>query len=400
MELRDIISSAAGGGTAVLPSGEFEGPVVIDRPLRLVGKNTTIYAKNGAAVYVKAPNVTLEGLRVEITEGDVSDVAIEAECPAAVSEVEVLGRVRGFGSEDGNFDVPRTIALGNICADEENTFRLTVNVPEKTTIECSLNEVRFSPNVLSAGRNEITLSVSGISARTLLYAEALFKSKFIRRVSVTGRPAADKPVRDKEIYTAPSAESLTDVISMTAPKAENSAKLTMTRGMRTSAAPYVGTEFSVWFECRKNRKMDIDPYVFMLDKDGRAVNEKGFVFFGNERSEDGAVRYFPQDGHIEINLAAADCRVEKITLAYAVYAEPQSASGSENCFAYVERPRVSLCTDTERVSFEMDGLSSETAAVAMEFYLYKGEWRISAVGAGYNNGIARLCRSFGLEVTE
>jgi len=36
----------------------------------------------------------------------------------------------------------------------------------------------------------------------------------------------------------------------------------------------------------------------------------------------------------------------------------------------------------------------------MEFYLYKGEWKISAVGAGYKDGMAKLCNRYGIEVVD
>ena len=69
---------------------------------------------------------------------------------ASAKDIEVLGGVRGFGAEDGWFDVPRTIGLGEFAAEGVNTFMLDVNVPDKTEIVCGIREVTFSPTVLSA----------------------------------------------------------------------------------------------------------------------------------------------------------------------------------------------------------------------------------------------------------
>lgn len=403
MDLNQLIEGASSGSTLRLPSGEFEGPFVISKPLHLIGNNTTLWAKNGAVLKINSNGVVIENLRVELTDGDVSDTAVASNFLAAVKNVEILGGVSGFGSEDGCFDVPRTIELGEFRAEDENSFVLSVNVPEKTEIFCNMREVTISPAVLSAGRNDITVSVSGISAQTLLYAEIMFKSAFTRRVYLTGKPKTDAEAASfRQVYSAPVRKSAkkakaaapqTDVISLSPPQAEGSARIDMTRGLRTALAPYIGSSFSVYFSCEKSRNADIDPYVFLLDRDGRALSDNSLIFFGNERSENGEVRYFPDDGHIDIDLAAVDYRVEKIVLAYAVY-----AADAFNNFSIAKNPKISIRTDSERISFAMDGLSEESAIVAAEIYLYKGEWKISAVGAGYNGGVARLCESYGIEV--
>lgn len=400
-----MIARAQSGDTIQLPAGEFEGPVPIGKPLRLIGKNTTLWAKDGAVLDINSNGVFLEDLRVEITEGGKSDVAVSANFLTSVKNVEILGSVRGFGSEDSFFDVPRTIELGAFLCDNENTFTLEVNVPAKTEIICGTREVKLSPTSLEAGRNTITITVSDCSAGTLLYGEILFKSMFTRRIYLTGKPTPTaKRVENKLIYSAPHREELktppppppkTDVISMEQTQQASLDNLRIKRGQRVTAAGYVGSSFSIHFSCEKQRSVDIDPYVFLLDKDSRALGDSSLIFFGNELSDNGEVRYCPNDGHIEVDLSKADFRIERIVLAYAIY-----AADNINNFSVIKDPRISIRTDSERISFEMDGLSREAAVVAMEFYLYKGEWKISAVGAGYNDGMARLCNSFGIDVVE
>ena len=407
MKINDLIARARSGDTIQLPTGEFEGPVPISKPLRLIGKNTTIWAKNGPVLDINSTGVFLEGLRVEITEGSQSDVAVSSNFLTSVKNVEILGHVRGFGSEDGYFDVPRTIELGEFLCDSVNTFLIEVNVPEKTEISCNMREVKLSPASLNAGRNTVSVTVSDCSVGTLLYGEILFKSMFTRRVYLTGKPLSTaKQAQDKQIYSAPQRKSgeapappptpqKTDVISMTQTQQSSLDNLRIKRGQRVTASGYVGSSFSIYFNCEKQRSVDVDPYIFLLDKDSRALGDSSLIFFGNELSDNGEARYCPNDGHIELDLSKADFRIERIVLAYAVY-----AADSVNNFSAVKNPRISLRTDSERILFEMDGLSREAAVVAMEFYLYKGEWKISAVGAGYNDGMARLCNSYGIDVVE
>jgi stress response protein SCP2 len=412
--INDIILRTPSGGTAMLPQGEFEGPLHITKPLRLVGNNTTVWAKRGSVIDITARGVSIESVRAELTEEDIHGTAITAHCPAAVKNVEVVGSVKGFGAEDGHFDIPKTIELGAIAADEENSFTMTVSVPTETAIECAAPGVTFSPKRLSAGRNNVTVTVRGVSSDTLLYAQVLFKSAFIRRVYLTGRPVSGTaPISGKCIYEAPVRENeslptsaantaqmssnVTDVFSVpTPPPIGDMPPLELKMGQRVSLKQYVGAKFSVEFSCVKNVGMDIDPYVFLLDENERSLGDAGLVFFGNESSEDGSVKYFPNDGHVEINLDAADSRIKKITLAYSIY-----AGGAGKNFGQVDTPKISISSDgAERIFFVMDRLTDETTAVAVEFYLYKGEWKLSAVGAGFRDGMAKLCNRYGIEVEE
>lgn len=413
--INDIILRTPHGGTAVLPSGEFEGPVYITKPLHLVGNNTTIWAKRGSVIEITAKDVCIERIRVELTEGSIDDTAIRAQQPASVREVEVLGGVEGFGAEDGYFDIPHLLQLGDFAAESVNSFCFTVNVPTETEIRCGTAGISFSPSVLSVGRNDVTLTVSGIGAQMFLYAEVLFCSAFTRRCYLSGRPRSDaEAAQGRCVYTAPQRENLillpssptakpaapkpaTDVVSVDAPApVYDLPLLEMRKGQRVAVYQYIGGKCSVDFTAIKPQSMDIDPYVFLLDNNDRSFGDKGLVFFGNTSSQLAEVRYIPETGTVEIDLEKADYRVQKILLAYSIY-----AGGAGNSFAQVRSPRVSLSSGgAERISFNMDGLSEETTVVAMEFYRYKGDWKLNAVGAGFRDGMARLCNRFGIEVED
>ena len=461
MNVNDYISRAAPNGEVTLPSGEFEGPLVINKPLRLRGKNTTVWAKTSPVIQITSGGVTIEDIRAEITEGSIEEPAITSVVACSAKNVEILGRVSGFGAEDGFFDIPRTIELGTFPADKENSYKLEVNVPAKTEIVCEIRELKFEPTTLQAGRNELTVKVSGISAQTFMYAEVLFKSQFTRRVYLTGKPddAAEQAVM-KAIYTAPqrTAEQLTapepppaltplpqtpasgkmseaaievaaqairemmrapsetssasvsapenksaenaktDVISMvgrqiSTPPNPSLPPLDMKRGQRVGLTQYLGDKFEVWFTANAPRGMEIDPYVFLLESGDKASGDEGLIFFGNASSTNGEVKYFAEDGHIEIDLSKVPQKIQKIALTYSIY-----DGGATKNFHSVGSPRVSLRSGSERVTFTIDGLIVESTIIAMEFYLYKGEWKISAVGAGYRDGLAKMCNRYGIEV--
>ena len=426
MNLSEIIAGTPAGGTAALPPGEFEGPVVISRPMTLRGNNTTVWAKHGSVITVTSPGVALEGLRVEITEGGLSETAIEALCPVRAADIEVLGSVRGFGGEDGIPEIPRTLQLGELSADGENTFRMTVDIPAAARLVCNAAGIRFAPENIPAGRSEVTLTVTGSGSPALVYTEILVESRLRRRIYLCGRYSVNAPaVKDRVIFTAqpvdrsgapagqsnvtltlnqppesipaPAPKPSTDVIADVgaAPLPENAPVLRLTRGQRVTLAQYVGRSCEMFLTGRKLGSLDIDPYVFMLNEKEQSFGDGGLVFFGNEQSPDGAVRYHPDDGRVSVDFTKVDDNVKRITVAYSVY----SGNSSKN-FSLVAEPRFSLYAGgKERVQFDMDGLSGEVTVVAAEFYIYKGEWRISAVGAGYRDGLVKLCNRYGIEVS-
>ena len=48
--------------------------------------------------------------------------------------------------------------------------------------------------------------------------------------------------------------------------------------------------------------------------------------------------------------------------------------------------------------FALDELHEEKTAVAVELYRYKGEWKMSFVGAGYRSGLRHLCEGYGVNI--
>lgn len=412
--LSDIIANTPAGGTAALPAGEYEGPVVIDKPVTLRGNGATVWAKHGSVIEVRSQGVTLEGLRVEITEGALSEPAITAKFPVGVRDVEVLGTVSGFGAEDGECGIPRALQLGELSPSEENSFRLTVDIPAPARIICTASGVRFEPQQLPTGRTDVTLYVSGSGSASLVYSEILLESQFRRRIYLSGRFTANAPaVRDRIIYESsqisrdtaqalpaltpvPAKQEAADVISDvgSAPLPDGQ-PLELKKGQRVPAAGHVSGRVDVYLTGQRLGDADIDPYVFLLDETEKCRSDGGLVFFGNECSPDGAVRYYPDDGHVSVDLGKLSPEIQRVAIAYSVY-----SGDSVKNFSQVKAPRVSLESQgRERVRFDIEGLTNEITIIAMELYIYRGEWRISAVGAGYRDGLVKLCSRYGIEAS-
>ena len=56
-------------------------------------------------------------------------------------------------------------------------------------------------------------------------------------------------------------------------------------------------------------------------------------------------------------------------------------------------------SNSELIRYDLgEDFSIETAVVVGELYRHNGEWKFSAVGSGYQGGLAALCNDFGLQV--
>lgn len=392
--INDLISRTNSGDIALLPTGEYEGPIYITKPIKLVGNNTTLWARRGSVIEITCEGAALQGLRVELTEAEASQNAIITHGKAMISDVEIMGAVMGFGEEDGYFDIPRSIDLGTFAAEEKNTFIIKLNVPVACELSCTTAGVSFTPSSLQQGENLVTITVQGFGTGTLLYGEALLRSQFTRRIYITGRPSAEvQPINGKTVYECGNEALQSDVFSVLSPApSEELPPADIRKGQRISLYQYIKNKCEIHFTHGSPNTAEIDPYVFLLDANGKVFGSKGMVFFGNESSENGSVRYFPDDGHIEIDFEKIDYRVDRILLTYSLYAESVAQS-----FAEVKSPRCSFVADgKERITYSMYNIGNAPTAIALEFYNYKGEWKVSAEGRGYSGGMAALCNIFGI----
>ena len=103
--LQDVFNR--GTGDFRLEPGEYEGPLVIDRPCVFDGGNATLWAGQGPALTVAAQGVTVRNIRVEVTEETGPRIAIASKTGDTVLEgVEVNGEVTGLPGEAEGWNLP------------------------------------------------------------------------------------------------------------------------------------------------------------------------------------------------------------------------------------------------------------------------------------------------------
>jgi tellurium resistance protein TerD len=90
--------------------------------------------------------------------------------------------------------------------------------------------------------------------------------------------------------------------------------------------------------------------------------------------------------------------IQKISFCITIHdaaARNQNFGQVANSFARV----LNEATNEELIRYDLgEDFSIETAVVVAELYRHGSEWKFSAVGSGYRDGLAGLCRDFGVQV--
>ena len=146
---------------------------------------------------------------------------------------------------------------------------------------------------------------------------------------------------------------------------------------------------------------DLDASLFMLGSNEKLISDNHFIFYNNLTSPDpdksvehtGDNLTGDGDGDdevININLQKVPSDVQKIVVVVTIHEADQR---SQN-FGQVDNAYVRIAdakTNVEAARFDLtEDCSVETAMIMAELYRKNGEWRVNAVGAGYQGGLQAL----------
>jgi tellurium resistance protein TerD len=104
------------------------------------------------------------------------------------------------------------------------------------------------------------------------------------------------------------------------------------------------------------------------------------------------------DEVIKVDLSKVPAEVEKIAFTVTIHdadARRQNFGQVSNAFIRV----VNADNNTEITRYDLaEDASTETAMIFGELYRHSGEWRFTAVGQGYNGGLAAMCKQYGINI--
>ena len=152
---------------------------------------------------------------------------------------------------------------------------------------------------------------------------------------------------------------------------------------------------------------DLDASAFLLNVNGKVRNDKDIIFYGNLKSLDESVEHTGDnltgegegdDEQIKIDLSKVPADVEAIAITVTIYDavnRKQTFGQVSNAFARI----VDQDSNNEVIRYDLgEDYSTETALVVAKIYRHNGNWKIEAVGSGYNNGLGGLGKDFGVNI--
>lgn len=155
------------------------------------------------------------------------------------------------------------------------------------------------------------------------------------------------------------------------------------------------------------KDFDLDASVFCLNGSGKVASDGDFIFYNNPKNSNGSIEHTGDnrtgegegdDEQVKVDLASVPAEVEKVSFCITIH---EAVERSQN-FGQVSNAFVRIvneATNEELIRYDLgEDFSVETAIVVAELYRHSGEWKFSAVGSGYQDGLAGLCRDFGLQV--
>ena len=403
-----------------LPAGEYEGPLRIHRSCIVDGQGATLWAAAGPVLCADVPGIVVKNLRVEITGRNLSAadrVTIRSAAGDTVLEhVAVNGSLEGFPRENANWQLPAIIPLGEFAAEAENVFSLQIVAGAPATIMSTITGISLQPQEVQAGTTQLLLRTEELKDGTTLYGEIFLDSIVRRRIYVTGRAkngaqchqegellygASQRPDAADSSDAARLAQTAVPPVSVLCPDpvGAGAAVKLLQRGQRAELPEGADEELYILLTyANASRAADLDVYAFCLGADHKVRGDTGLVFFGNHESDDHAVKVSVEENRplAAVSLGSVSAETERIALCYAIY-----EGNPRMDFSELGEPVVHIYRGRQEIyRYAMEGLSQEKSILALELYRYQGIWKLKIVGAGYVDGIRKLCEDYGVEVED
>ncbi len=150
---------------------------------------------------------------------------------------------------------------------------------------------------------------------------------------------------------------------------------------------------------------DLDSSVFLLGSNEKLISDNHFVFYNNLTSPDAdkSVHHMGDnltgvgegdDEVIKVNLKKVPNDVQKIVVTVTIHEAQQRSQNFgqiRNAFVRV----VNAQSKQEVIRYDLvEDYSIETALIMAELYRKDGEWRLNAVGAGYQGGLQAILNRY------
>jgi tellurium resistance protein TerD len=184
--------------------------------------------------------------------------------------------------------------------------------------------------------------------------------------------------------------------------------ITLTKGQRISfdkVAPGLSEVFvGLGWDLKATdtgHDFDLDSSIFLLNANGKLISDAHLIFYNNQTSSDPdkSVQHLGDnltgagegdDEVMKINLKKVPSDIQTILIAVTIHeaeTRHQNFGQVQNAFVRV----VNSQTNEEVVRYDLvEDYSTETCMIMAELYFKEDQWRINAVGSGYQGGLEAL----------
>lgn len=419
-------------GRVTLPAGEFEGGFTIRKSCVVNGNGAALWRGVGPAVIVEAENVTLKNLKIELTNDNIPDEQyISVYCKNSsvrFDEVEVNGAVVGIPDEEQYWGIPKMLSLGVLAAERQESFSIELYAPCEAELRCGIHDIALSRDSLSQGFNTVTLTVGKIRGGSIVYGNIYIKSaaNVTRKILVSGIIGGAKepsPVNyllysvDREAprryRSMLEGLNMARIAAMPAPEAEqvsirlediNEAEedteelgaenVEIAPAKRIPLAP---RQYRIELKYTAARtRLDIDAYVFMLNDSGKVNGNSGMIFFGNDHSECGGVRYLnaPDKRAVFVDLRQIPQQINHMVMLFSIY----GSDPTELFDKLVGGEIAVLSEEGVNMRLKLDRNLNCRTILALGFERTEGIWELIPSGKAVGMTLTEICRSYGVTV--
>lgn len=134
----------------------------------------------------------------------------------------------------------------------------------------------------------------------------------------------------------------------------------------------------------------VDVSALLVTAGGRVRSDDDMIFYN--QPDGPGVRYTPEGVVVTTGQVPAD--VDKVVITASL--DSGGAFGSAGTVTAV----VKDSSGSPAVDFPISGLAAERALICVEVYRRGAEWKVRAVGQGYDNGLAGIATDFGITVDD
>ena len=135
---------------------------------------------------------------------------------------------------------------------------------------------------------------------------------------------------------------------------------------------------------------EVDTSAFLLTAEGKVRGDEDFYFFNHPAAADGSLRLeaSPQGSRITLDLAKIDAEISKIAITLVIDGPDAIARLQQITLTAENLARFDVATAGR----------AEKALIVAEIYRHAGNWKLRALGQGFNGGLEPLAVHYGVDV--